>query len=301
MSLHANRSGRFSSIVTLALSLCLAGCARWYNEPMAAIEPTSNLPTAKPGPDTVDIETVLIRFSSDQLFQLEETWKSVDETILDFNRRLRLDKNGLRVGLIRGELPATIRQQLQTASEQQKSDISESAGLTSDAESRSRRLRCQAGRRKEVVIRRDVGRTLSIVTTIDGQLSGQSFDNRPTAILTMTPFPQADGKAVLDFVPEVQYGDAQSKYLATEFGMRQEQRRPSKIWKDLKIQAQLEQGNVLVIAATQPPKLLGGSFFVTDTVHGSEEHLVLLVRLVATQMDDLFGPPQGSVVRSMAD
>jgi hypothetical protein len=33
---------------------------------------------------------------------------------------------------------------------------------------------------------------------------------------------------------------------------------------------------------------LGGGFFVTDTAKQTQEHLVLLLRLKATQLDDLF-------------
>ncbi len=296
------QSTRTVWLLAVAICTCLTGCARWYNEPVATNDSAKSLlPAAKPNPDTVDIETVLVRFTEDQLKELEETWKSVDETAIDLEQRRLLDRNGVRVGLIRGELPATIRRQLLATSQEQKADISQSAGLNSDADNRMRFLRCRSGRRKEIVIRRDIARPVSIVTTVDNRLSGQSFDDHPTMLVAMTPFPSPDGSVFIEFVPEIQFGGTRPSYAASESGIRQEQKRPTRVWKDLKIRAHLEQGNVLVIAATQPPKSLGGSFFVTETVHGADEHLILLVRLAATQMDDLFGDEQVAQARGLME
>jgi hypothetical protein len=290
-------------ILGMVVTGLLSGCATWYETPSASQSSglsTSGLPAAKSSPDTIDIETIVVRFSEDRLTELETIWKTADESVFEFESRQALDVNGLRAGLFRGELPDLIQEQLSSAASQQ-SGVMELAGLSSDADSRMRLMRCRAGRRKEIVIRRDVSRPLSIVTSTDGQLSGQTFYDRPVALFALTPFPTMDGKATLELIPEVHYGEAVNRFVTSDAGVRQELRRSSKGWKELKVRAQLSTGEVMVIAATHPPKALGAAFFVADTVQHTEEHLVLLVRLAATQLDDLFGEDQIATARAMME
>jgi hypothetical protein len=257
--------------------------------------------SVKPSPDTIDVETVVVRFSEDQGGLIEEIWQMADESLFDFQQRQALDRNGLRAGVFHGELPTKLRSQLNSAAHQQKNDVIELAGLGSDADSRMRLMRCRAGRRKDILVRREIARPLSIVTSIDGQLSGQTFYDRPVALFAMSPFPTTDGRAAIELVPEVQYGEAISQYVTSEVGVRQELRRAAKVWKPLKIRATLSPGEVLMVASTHPPKSLGGAFFVADTVQQTEEHLVLLIRLAATQLDDLFGEEQVATARALME
>lgn len=285
----------------LAALCCEAtGCVRWH-ETTTQSEGTKSLPLSAPAPDTVDVETVLIRFHDEMIEELDQVWLSADESVFDFDQRRRLDSNGLRVGLIRGELPPVILRQLNAVSQQQKEDIAEAAGLGSDADARMRMLRCRAGRRKELIIRREVNRPLSVITSNEGRISGQTFYDRPTALFALTTFPMSNGTATIELIPEVQYGDNQHRYLTTDFGMRQELKRPSKVWKSLKIRAPMDQGNFLIVAATQPPRSLGAAFFVGESIQQQEEHLLLLIRLTATQLDDLFAEDQVQAARAMME
>ena len=154
----------------MATAVYCVGCASWSSDSTA--ESMRGLPLATPSPDTVDVETLLIRFSEEQQADLLHIWKSADESILEFGQRKLLDANGVRVGLIRGELPPELRRQLRVTDDLNRSDAVEQAGLSADADNRTHLLRCRAGRRKELIIRNEVQRPLSIVTQIDGQLSG---------------------------------------------------------------------------------------------------------------------------------
>jgi hypothetical protein len=288
----AEIKGRIAVIAFLVgISAHVTGCARWYDhtshrdsgQPTRMAEP----PNAT-APDSVDLETVIIRFAENQSQGLEQLWQSADEGIIESSQRRALDANGIRVGILRGELPTIVQQQLEISARMKAVDASEVAGLGSDADARMRLIRCRNGRRKELVIRREVDRPLSVVTTLEGMLAGQTFHDRATALFALTPFPALDGTAAIELVPEVQYGESQNRFITTDFGMRQELKRPTKVWKSLKIRASLHQGDVLVLAATQPPKSLGGAFFVSQTIQQEEEHLILLIRLSETPLDDLF-------------
>lgn len=287
-------------LTTGILIASILGCASWRSE-VPVETPKGQVSTAEPNPDSVDIETVLVRFTAEQLGQLEDAWKGADESFLPLENRQLLDTNGVRVGILRGELPKGLADQLAYNHVQQQSDVLEQAGLGSDATPGMRLLRCRAGRRKELVVRQSIQGPLSILTSFDGQLSGSSFDQQPTALFALTVFPATDGKAVLELLPEVQHGQQRTSYVTTEFGVRQEAKRESTIWKPLKIRATLSPGNVLIVSATQPTKSLGGSFFVTDTAKQTHEHLVLLLRLKATQLDDLFDDERIGAARALME
>ncbi|MBX3422134.1 MAG: hypothetical protein KF752_11325 [Pirellulaceae bacterium] len=292
---------RLVPLVLLGWSLlaCESGCARWHAQP--SVDSAIGLPVPKPSPDSLDIETVLMRFEDHQVAQMQEIWLSVDETIIDLEQRLRLDANGVRVGVLRSELPAEINRRLSQASSQRHLDALERAGLASETPHGMRLLRCRAGRRKEVVLRQVAGEPMSVLTSIDGQLAGVTFGDRPTALFALTTFPLNNGQADIELIPEVHHGEPRSTFVTTDSGVRQESRREIKAWKPLKIRTRMAPGNVLIIAATQPPKSLGQAFFVSRTAKQTDEHVLLLVRLAATQMDDLFGSQEVNLARQFME
>lgn len=272
----------------LALILVgVVGCASWSETPVQT-ETSSVHAASLPGTGTVDIETMIIRFSSDQAAELEEIWDRTDETTFESAQRRALDANGIRAGVLRGELPAVLVKQLNHSAQQKSLDVGEASGLGSDADARMRLIRCRTGGRKELIVRREINRPLSVVTSIDGVLSGQTFYDQPATLFALTPHALNDGTAKIEMVPEVQYGQSQNRYITTDFGMKQEAKRPTKIWKELKLSTTLAKGDVLVIASTQPTKSLGGAFFLSENLQETEEHLVLLIRLSETPIDDLF-------------
>ncbi len=301
---RSDRPARLLSFVSLCAIViaCINGCARWHGLNKTE-EPASGLPIAatKPStPDTVTIETALVRYDEDRVIEMQRVWALADESIIDFEQRRLLDCNGIRVGVIRGELPQQLVQQMEASRQQQQQDIVEQLGLGADVDSRIRTLDCRAGRRKELVVRRELAHPLSVISTVDGSMSGHVFD-RATALLSMTVYPQTDGKATIELVPEVQYGEPKQSFVSAEFGMRQEMKRDSKIWKQFKIRATLASSEVLMISSSTPSKALGHAFFTTETNKRTEEHVVVLIRLASTQMDNLFNDDIVNQARALMD
>lgn len=257
--------------------------------PDRSVESKVSLPAPTLSPDSVTIETVLVRFPLDATERLQEIWRAADETIIDLAFRHELDKNGLRVGLLRGELPVAIVEQLNKTAIDQTTDALEHAGLAADVDNRMRQLTCRAGRRKEFIVRREIVEPLTVVTCINGSLTGETFE-RATALFDLRVNPHADGQATVQLIPEIQHGDRQQAFVSSEFGVRPEVRRPQTNWKPLTIQARLQPRQVLMVSSTYPPKSLGSAMFVTKTADQTEQHVVMLVRLAKTQMDELFAP-----------
>lgn len=278
--------------------LLLASCARWSRE--QAPETSKLLATPQKSLDSVLIETVLVRFPTQEKDRLLEAWQTADETILDIGLRQRLDRNGLRCGVLLGEIPKVIRDQMDRTSQEQKTNALEHAGLAADVDNKMRRLQCRAGRRKDLVVRPQITEPLTVLCTVDGSVRGDTFQ-KPAVLFDLRAFPHGDQRATVELTPEIEHGELRQSYVSSEFGVRPEMRRPRQSWKDLTIAAKLEPGQILMLSATLPPKALGSAFFTTQTAERSEEYVVLLLRVTETQLDDLFAPEQIAQADSMIE
>ncbi len=263
---------------------------------------SSLLPPRQLNPDSVLLKTVLVRFPDELISDLEEqVWRLTNEATADIALRRRLDQNGLRVGVIMGEFPALIRQQLDQAAEKQKTDALEHAGLAADVDNRGRLLQCRTGRRKDLLIKPELPEPLTVLSTRDGQhVSGETFD-RATVLFDLRVLPHGDGSATINLTPEVQHGEQRQTFVHTDFGTRPEMRRGVQSWNELKISAKLTAGQVLIVSSSSPAKALGSTFFVSKTAEHTEERVLLLVRLAESQLDDLFAPEIVQQAQAMAE
>lgn len=248
------------------------------------------------------IETVLVRFPVEMAAELErEVWQLSNEGIVDIAVRRLLDQNGLRAGVIYGELPAVIRQQLDRTANEQKTNALEHAGLAADVDNRMRRLLCRAGRPKELLIKPELPEALTVISTRDGQhLSGETFQ-RPAILLDLRVAPHGDGSATVSLIPQVQHGDHRQMFVHSDLGTRPEMRRGLQTWNELKMSAKVAAGQILVVSCSSPPKALGNAFFVSKTAENSEDRVLLLVRLAESQLDDLFAPEIVAQAQAMAE
>lgn len=284
-------------LITAAIGL--GGCAQWA--PDSDNDGRNVLPPPQKSLDSVLIESVLVRFPTSQLDDLEPIWWSVDESQVNLETRKLLDKNGLRAGLLIGEIPKVIRDQIELTSEKQSRDALEHAGLAADVDNKMRQLQCRAGRRKDLVVRRELHEPLTVLTTLDGEtVSGDTYFD-PTVLFELKALPHGDGRATIELTPEIQHGQHRQSYVSTEFGVRPELKRAQQTWRDLSIKLKMKPGEVLVLAGTRPAKALGRAFFITRTADQSEEHVVLLLRLAGTRLDELFAPDEVEQASAMAE
>lgn len=272
--------------------MILCGCAQWTGR-TTEVEPTkASLPTLKIRPDSIVVEATVIRLPPHVVEQLPELWRSVDETIVNIEQRHRLERNGLRAGVLVGDFPALLRQHLGDRQTDEATGTLEMAGLASDANSLARRLQCRAGRRKELVVRSEISKPINVFTSLDGtHVSGETF-HRATTLFDLRAIPNPDGSARITLTPEIQHGELRQAYVSSDFGVRPELRRDQVIWKDLTIDATMREGQVLIVAGSQPPRCVGQAFFVSNNADRGHDHLILAIRLSETQLDDLFKPEE---------
>jgi hypothetical protein len=284
----------------LAVCLCLpgwlasAGCARWSKEPI--VESAARLNPPRRSPDSVVIEATLIRFPEDQAGELAKVWKVVDESVVELSTRRELAANGIRCGVLMGEMPQVIRDRLKELSQVDHADALEHLGLAAEVTSDTLRLHCHAGRRKDLPLRVALSEPLTVLHTERGVMKGATFE-QPSVLMDVRAIPLGDGRAKLKLTPEVEHGEPKKRIVSNQLALRTEMRRDQKRWDHLALEATLVQGQFLLCSVTDEPLGVGQALFSTRTNDRTTERVLLVVRLVSTQLDDLFAPEDVEAAR----
>ncbi len=280
--------------------MCLIGCANWSNDSLNGQRSLLSTPIATP--DSVIVETVLLRFPRESQTQLSAMWDVLDESILNIDARRRLDENGLRCGLIVGELPSVVRTRLEELAGNNPATPLEEIGLVADVTSDTHRLQCRAGRRKDLFIRSDLAESITVVYRYADKLRGETFD-RPSLLFDLRAIPLGDGKAKFKFTPEIQFGETQHSISYSTTGIHNKFERKKHAFEDLTFETSLSPGETLICSSTDDAHSIGigHAFFHTKTTQQTEEQVILMVRMIGSQLDELFAPEQEEAAKMAAE
>jgi hypothetical protein len=264
---------------------CLAatGCARLETQPG---EP-SKLPPARMSPDSVVLEVAFVRLPAADREAYEAIWKQADEQHFPAPLRRELSANGLRAGVLGQHLPTELRSLLDAAPnnlEDRSEDVE-----TSDAEVNRapRRMQCRNGRRAKILVSKTFP-ALALLRRDEGEVRGHQLADAQCQ-LALKAYPQGDGRVKLDITPEVEHGQLKSQWVGTEGSLMQRVGRDKLVFDRLRLEVMLTPGQVLLVSNTAEIKGPGEPFFA-EAAGGTVERTLLLVRVVQTQIDDLFAP-----------
>jgi hypothetical protein len=263
------------------LSVCAllaTGCSVWK---VAESEP-SELPIPKMSPDAVSLEIAFLHVPEEDPLLKEPLWQAVDELHFPPELRQQLADNGLRSGLVGTQLPLPWQQLIDSA------DEAEGDSLTGEVRNIRRRVQARSGRRSEIWASRQLDKIALLMTNEDHQVVGRTFHDA-SCLFAMKANPQGDGRVKLEFVPELHYGDAKSEYVGQDGMFRLKVEREREVFANLRLEATLSAGQTLVISCSEQPTGLGKHFFSERSAEGKYRQF-LLIRLAATQFDDLFAP-----------
>jgi hypothetical protein len=104
----ARMAGGRSALLGLLL-LVLTGCANSLPEQTSALMPRRPANWAAPDAESLQIEIGLLRQPLGDRYFNQDVWKQVDELALSLDRRLALEANGIRAGIISGNTPAELQ------------------------------------------------------------------------------------------------------------------------------------------------------------------------------------------------
>ncbi len=253
-------------------------------------------------PNSVMLEIFFVRYTEDHRSLGESIWEQIDEQKFDSDLRRKLADQGIRAGVLAGQLPLEVQQLLETQTAPvaetppELATPGENADPTVAAASvvtlgqgplvRLRQLQIRSGRRGEIIAS-NIFDELPLLQVSNGEVCGKTL-HKCQSMFSVTPFPEGDGSARLELVPELHHGDPTRRFSGADGVWKLETSRPRQAFTELTLSPKLAPGDMVVVGAvSQRPGTMGRWFF-QETTDGVVEHKLLLIRLARTQYDDLF-------------
>lgn len=145
---------------------------------------------------------------------------------------------------------------------------------------------------------------LPLLTRVNGQLQGKSFD-RAEARFELTAAIQENGQVQLVASPELQYGNAQLKFVGGDGVLRPEPSRPTRVFDELKTAALLNPGQMLILSSLADCPGSVGHYFFTQPIGDNLAQKFIIIRLAnigpKPLFDDEVEPPQSAISEAAPD
>lgn len=250
----------------------------------------SRLPPVKLAPDAVVLDAAFVRLSIQDQSSYDEIWQAADELALPAELRRTLARNGLRVGRFGQQLPALLRELLDTPLRPLENPDEAAAGDAALGSTRQH-LSVRSGQRTHLKTS-EAYPHLNVLWTEEGQIRGQMLSDA-SCLLVLRAFPQGDGRVRFTLTPEIEHGPPRTRWVRGEGMLIQQTGQERLVFQRLEIEATLAAGEWLLLSTTPQVMGLGAAFFAQGTGPASHRRM-LLVRLSQTQYDDLFAPEQTS-------
>ena len=232
----------YRSWIVLALAI-FAGCSTWTTAPTGK----SLLQPARMSPDSVVVEFALLDLADSQEGRADELWRGVDEQQIPVQTRQKLARQGFRCGVVGGQLPSWLSDQLASQGKRLELDESERTAVVSDLLT-ERRIQCRANQRRSV----PVGVNCKELEVGTGETDTEPPHKYEDAQCHsgLTVIPKGDGQVELELVPEIQHGPMHQRWIGRDGLFRLDASRDSIRYDDLKVAATLLPGQTLVLSAS---------------------------------------------------
>lgn len=251
--------------------------------------------------DAVALEVGLVQLDESQVDQFEQFWRLLDHQKLEFALRRRLDENGFRAGVMPSQPPAHFLELVKPRPVELESLdlVQQQLAAQEKLSPKSRMLVHQriVNRRSEIY--RVESSELHPLAQWEIHLQGQTtsgLGENVQPIWEVTTVPRGDGTAQVSLTPRINQGPVRTTIGVGEQEFAYDSGQAGQLLSALAVSVVLRPGETVVLAPTPDRTDLGKLFF--DSLKPSEvahqtpsrlTHRILLVRLVQTQLDDLFG------------
>lgn len=228
-------------------------------------------------PRTLPVEVHFVRHDPRDPAFGADLWNAVDEQALDADLRRRLAANGLRAGVVTGQLPAEIGDRLVPAATIDPA-APEHAGLV-------RRLQLLPGKRAEVIAATGLADLVLLERGAEG-VRGATYRDA-TALFALEARPVADGRVRIRIVPEVKHGAVRKTWEGEEGLFRLETGQSRRRFDDLDVTVCLPAGGTLLVGTTAGEGAAVGDALLRERSATACARL-LVVRPQAPGTDPLF-------------
>jgi hypothetical protein len=185
-------------------------------------------------PVTIPVELSFVRFDDTAAAVDGELWDAVDEQSLPVATRRLLAANGLRCGIVTGELPPHVAERLAASPW----DGAAADGLLPGASRRT--LRLLPGRRADIVTATPTSELIVLHEDDDG-IRGETF-REAGGYLELRGWPAGGGQVRLEITPEIRHGPVRRSWVGEEGRFRIEAGQARQRFERLRITAEVPDG-----------------------------------------------------------
>ena len=209
----------------------------------------------------------------------QSLWQWVDETSIDPGLRQAIMRNGIRVGFVSNE--EAFRNQL--GNKRIDRDLVETflaeASIASDLAHGSEKLPMRLGRRYELPLRQPLEGSHVAIIRANDQLIGKTLQHAQYVLALSGTRAVTPDQIQLKIHPEIQHGTTVQKWISSDTALRIDSRRESWQLSALNLDLLVKEGDLLVIAPTQPLHGLAKHMLSGTGSDNQNEQLVLLIRV----------------------
>ena len=290
----------FILVFLFALSATFVfGCAK-LDQPTKKTSLT--FPKGRLASDAVGLEVGVAQLDSHQEETFESFWNLLDQQELPIELRKLLDQNGLRVAVMPIHPPSLLNELVdpKPVDPEKLNEFEKQLHAKKLLRPQPRmiihdRISNREGQAHEVATSDVQGETSWVIRNGDEQTAG--FGNQVRGMMSITTYPNGDGSVRLLLRPEIHHGQSRPRIGVGQRSFLVESSQHVTPVDELKFEVTLRPGESLVVAPTKDIAELGGILLGShgnavgnsDSKRAVPTHRILMVRVVQTQMDDLFG------------
>lgn len=235
-------------------------------------------------PVTIPVEVFFVRCDEHDPVLREELWSLLDEQALPTPLRHALTANGLRAGVVSGDLPTPIARRVTVPVE------ADGTLLPADAAVVRRGLRLLPGKRSEIVAATGLD-GLVVLERRDGDVTGTTFADA-TALVALQAWPAEDGRVRLRAVPEIKHGPVVKSWVGAEGSFRLETGQRRHRLEHLEIDVTLPAGGMLLVGCAGDDAQSVGDALLRERDRDERATMRLLaIRPQARTNDPAFASP----------
>jgi hypothetical protein len=276
-------------LLALAAGVALsAGCTTLLSVSDKPLPVGSPLRTADRSPDGVRFEvywaTLPPEVEADRQASL---WRFVQEERLDEGLRARLHRNGLRAGVVGGVPPKAILRLLDPRPSESGDDNSDGTvtRLSAPTGVKKQEMTVRPGEPAQVNAS-DVTPSATLLLADDRGPWGETFQ-QVQAVYRVGVESREGGGHRVSIVPELHHGESRMRWVADGAGAitRPKASREQRSFADLRIEAPLVVGEMLLVTSLPDSNSRLGGFFHRADGEAPGAHKAIIVRLVQTPPD----------------
>jgi len=240
---------------------------------------TRRTPAAQPA--TIPVELSFVRFDEADPVIAGELWDAVDEQSVPAAVRRSLATNGLRCGIITGDLPPHVAERLAASAR-------DGAALDGPLPGGSRQtLRLLPGRRADVVTASPTPELVVLHEDDDGT-RGETF-REAGGYLEVRGWPAGGGQVRLEITPEIRHGPVRRSWVGEEGRFRIEAGQTRHRFERLRVTVEVPDGGILLVGpGGDAAATVGDALFGDRAGGGSGVRQLLVLRPLVSAVDPAF-------------